>query len=546
MDAPTWVLSRGEIVTCDPGRPSAEALAVAGRRIVAVGAVDEIESLAGPETHVTDLAGATVTPGLCDTHMHLEKVSRDVAMLHPAGSRSVADVVERLHVAVAETPPGAWIRTFADTEQWHEDLLAEARLPTQQELDAVSPMHPVFLYRRNDAAVLNRVAADRLARWLGERPAGDWDASSGRLGGLSVRALNDHLYHLDLPSRERELELVGSFSERLLAMGVTSVVDPGLAARFASSWELYREAHAAGILAQRVHLMNRLDYRRPLEEELERVCAGPVFPLEGDSRLRAWAIKILLDGEFANAWFADGQRADGEPAIRYTEEELHRIVTLCAERRWPLCVHVMGGGAVKAVLSAVRNVVGGGLPILPGQVSLAHAFGPDPGDLVECANYGVAISVQPLLAYVFANEFRAAWGPLAEQAIPVASMVRAGLVVAGGSDTLPCEPLHGAHLAVTRELWNGTRLASDEAVSPEQALALSTRSAAHYVGWPHVGVLREGALADLAVWPQNPLRIPTERWAALRTLAVAIDGAPVRPAAATPLTFSLALTERME
>jgi predicted amidohydrolase YtcJ len=521
-----WILTRGEVVTFDRARPRAEAVAIAAGRVVAVGPADEIEALATSKTIVTMLDGAAVMPGLCDTHMHLQKVSRDFAMFHPAGCSSIAEVCDAVRVAAAATPSGQWIRTFADTERWHERFLQEQRLPTSGELDSAAADHPVFLYRRNDAAVLNAVAVGQLSSWLAERPEGDWDAETGRLSGASVRALNDRLYHEDKPSLDRELELLGLMCKRLLGMGITSVVDPGLAAGFAHTWELYCAARAGDLLPFRVHLMNRLDYRLPFTEELERLRSSPALPFDGDPRLRAWAVKILLDGEFSNAWLADGQVGSGEPAIRYTPTELDEIVTLCAERRWPLCVHVMGGGAVDAVIEAVRSVVARGLPILPGQVSLAHAFLADERDVVECANYGIAVSVQPLLAYVFAREMLDAWGEVARRSIPVSTMLRAGLVVAGGSDTLPCEPLFGAHLAVSRALWDGGALAAEEAIAPEQALALFTRNAGEYVGWRHVGVIREGCFADVAVWPQNLLGIDSERWAETQPLLVAIDGVP--------------------
>jgi predicted amidohydrolase YtcJ len=529
VSAPDWILTGGDVVTFDRLRPHAQAVAVAAGRIVAVGSSGEIEALAGPETQVTELDGAALLPGFCDTHMHLQKISRDLAMLHPAGARSIADVLARVREAAAATPDGAWIRTFADTEQWHERLLAEQRLPTQEELDSAAAAQPVFLYRRNDAAVLNSAAVERLGTWLAERPEGDWDASTGRLSGLSVRALNDRLYHEDTPTRERELELLDRTCRRLLSMGITSIADPGLAAGFAYTWDLYREAREQNLLPQRVHLMNRLDYRLPFDDEIERVLAGPAHPFDGDAHLRAWAVKVLLDGEFSNAWLAGGQEAVAvdEPAVRYTTDELDRIVTLCAERRWPLCVHVMGGGAADAVLSAVRSAVGRGLPVFPGQVSLAHAFLADERDFAECANYGIAISVQPLLAHVFAHEMQEAWGELSQRAILLASMLRAGLVVGGGSDTLPCEPLRGAHLAVSRLLWDGQTFGIDEAIPAEDALALFTRGAGEYLGWRHVGVIREGCLADVAAWPQNPLRVDSETWAGMQPLLVAIDGVQV-------------------
>ena len=492
--------------------------------------------MASAETRRTDLAGATLFPGFCDTHMHLQKVAHDLAMVHLGDARSLADVLGAVNDHARRLPEGTWIRSFGDTALWHERNLSERRLPTSEELDRVAPAHPVFLYRRPQLAVLNRLAASTLDAKLRELPAGQsgqWDSSTRILSGPAVRTVNDYLYRLGSEDREHELALLEDACVQLLAMGITTIVDPGLAAGFDAGWELYKSARSRDKLPQRVRLMNRFDYRRPFAEELDRVLASSALPLEGDDRLQAWAVKLLLDGEFSGSWMRKGEELAEPASPRYSVDEIHTLVSLCAEREWPLCVHVMGGAAIEAVIDVVRSVRQDGATLAPGQVTLAHAFLMDTGDMLACRELGIGVSVQPLLAYVFVEEMRDAWGPLAGRSNPLASLLSLGVEVAAGSDTLPCAPLLSAKIAVTRQAWDGSSLGDKEALDPPQAIGLFTRAGGVYIG-ADVGTITPGAAADFVVWTENPLTKDPSDWPSLAPSLVAIDGRPVWSAPDAP------------
>ena len=521
-----WFLFNGHVETFDRSRPSADALAIADGRFAAVGERAELERMAGVETRRTDLGGATVFPGFCDTHMHLQKVAHDLAMVHLGDARSLADVLAAVNDHARRLPEGTWIRSFGDTALWHERNLSEGRLPTSEELDRAAPTHPVFLYRRPQRAVLNSLAASTLAAKLQELPAGQsdqWDSTTGTLSGPAVRTVNDYLYRLGSEDREHELALLEDACVQLLAMGITTIVDPGLAAGFDEGWALYRTARSRDTLPQRVRLMNRFDYRRSFAEELDRLLASAAFPLDGDDRLQAWAVKLLLDGEFSGSWMRAGEEL-AEPGIpRYSNEELRTVASLCAERGWPLCIHVMGGAAIEAVIDVVRSVRREGATLAPGQVTLAHAFLMDTSDMLACQELGIGVSVQPLLAYVFVEEMRDAWGPLAGRSNPLASMLSLGVDVAAGSDTLPCPPLLGASITVTRRAWDGSSLGDKEALDPAEAIGLFTRAGGVYIG-ADVGTIAPGAAADFVVWGENPLTKDPSDWPTLTPTLVAIGG----------------------
>ncbi|TKG72487.1 hypothetical protein FCN18_04330 [Prauserella endophytica] len=522
-----WLLTGGEIVSFDPATPASSALAVTAGRVVALGSDDELAPLAGPGTRRTRLGGAAVLPGFCDTHMHLEKVSHELSMLALGDARDIADVCERVRERAADAAPGAWIRCLGDAGGWHESNLAEGRLPTRAELDAAAGDHPVFLYRRPDHGALNTAAATALAGLLADAGDGEWQPDTGHLYGPRVRLVNDALYRPGVHEREQQLDLLARASRRLLEMGVTTVVDPGLPAGFDAAWQLYRAAADRDVLAQRVLLMNRFDWRGEFDAELNRVLHSTALPGDGDDRLRAWALKLVLDGEFTGAWLRPAEEPGSDRNARYSPGELRTVLRLCAERGWPACVHAMGGGAIAAVTAAVRELRAEGAAFTPGQVSIAHAFLITERDLDACAELGIGISVQPALAYTYVREMRAVWGPLAEQAVPFGTMARHGARFAGGSDTHPCDPLTGAAIAVTRKAWDGSSLGEHEALTPHQALSLYAREAGHHIGLRDVGVLAPGAVADFVVWPENPLGCAPEGWPSLRPALVAVGGRPV-------------------
>jgi predicted amidohydrolase YtcJ len=518
-----WLLTNGRVETFDPEGVVGSALAVDGGRVVAVGTDSDLGQLAGPATRRTDLRGATVWPGFIDTHIHLEKVSHEFQMLRLESARSVGEIVEIVRDRALSVGERTWIRCFADTAAWNERNLAEGRLPTRTELDGAAPRTPVYLYRRPDHAVINSVGAARMAERLAGLPTESYDPETGFLHGTAVRVVNDAIYTQSMDDDEYRLAILAEACARLLRMGITTAVDPGLAGAFEPAWALYQEARQRDQLPLRVRLMNRFDWRKPFEVELDRLLTSTALPMTGDEHLRAWSVKLLLDGEFATAWMRSGEEV-GDTHPHYTGEELRTLLRLAADRGWPVCIHAMGGGAIGEITQAVRELREDGASIADGQVSIAHAFLIDVLDVRECAALGIKISVNPPLGYVYSDEMRHAWGALAARAMPLATMSAVGFRFAAGSDTHPCAPMHGAQVAVTRRAWDGATLGDHEAIGHRQAFTMYTRDAGDYVGEPDLGHLGVGARADFVVWPADPLGLDPSAWPDQEPRAVVIGG----------------------
>ena len=521
---PELLVTGARVQTFGPSAGGADAMLVGDGRVLAVGAVDEIVPLAGGAAQV-ELDGGCVLPGFCDTHMHLEKIAAELSMVQLGPARSIEGVLDLIHAQLAGVTSRGWCQSFGDDNAWHERQLAEGRLPTRLELDSVASEHPVFVYRGPDAAVLNSAAITA----LGDRIASldGWQPESGLLRSPSAKELQTAI-----PIASNQLDQLGQAAQRLLGFGITSIVDPGLPGTFEHSWQLYREARAAGLLAPRTWLMDRLDHRLPFDLELSRVSQGP-SRFDGDDRLHGFGLKLILDGEFGNAWMREGEPQGTAPTCHYTLDEIRVVLRFCFERGWPATFHVMGGGAIAAVLAAADEERVSGRVLERGQLTLAHVFYPSADDLRAIVALGISLSVQPLLAYVFEEEMTEAWGEAAHRANPFRLMLDLGADVSAGSDVLPCEPLRSASYAVNRRSRRGSVLGGDQALRPLEALSLHTSGAANYLRRPGLGALEPGSPADFVWWPHDPLALSPDEWPDLTPGLVAVAGETVWEAGAT-------------
>ncbi|MDP3251831.1 MAG: amidohydrolase family protein, partial [Hydrogenophaga sp.] len=178
------VLVTGDIVTMDPARPRAQALAVSGGRIVAVGTADEARAALGPAPGEVHYSEGTVVPGLIDTHNHMQWTAIQTRLVDLAQARSIADVQEAIRVYAQRNPDKSWIMSGSG---WHVVNLREGRYPTRQELDAACADRPVYLPRVGHVGVANTLALQMagIGADTADPPGGRFERdASGCLTGL--------------------------------------------------------------------------------------------------------------------------------------------------------------------------------------------------------------------------------------------------------------------------------------------------------------------------------------------------------------------------
>ena len=153
--AASLILRGGRVLTMDPAGNTAQAVAIGGNRILAVGRDADIAGLANSATRIIDLKGATVIPGLRDSHLHTLGAARDIFNVPLEDARDLGAINEALRMRVAASKKGEWVLASSG---WHEGQIVEARMPTRQELDRISPDNPVFIPRGGHVAVVNSAA----------------------------------------------------------------------------------------------------------------------------------------------------------------------------------------------------------------------------------------------------------------------------------------------------------------------------------------------------------------------------------------------------
>ena len=256
------VYVNGNLLTQDPGRPRAEALAVDDGRIVAVGSRADVEPAVRPGTRFVDLGGRTLVPGFNDAHAHAWKLGQLLTgVLDVRGVDSLAALQHALRTFASRRPESAWLQARG----YNEALMKERRQPTRADLDAAAADRPVFLTRVcGHAAVANSRALELAGVGAATEPP-----SGGRLergpdgqptGLLYETAMGLVSAHIPQPSADEYEEMVRAFGRHQLARGITSSSDCGVRPELV---EMYRALDARDTLTQRLNVMplRRLDGR---------------------------------------------------------------------------------------------------------------------------------------------------------------------------------------------------------------------------------------------------------------------------------------------
>jgi predicted amidohydrolase YtcJ len=475
VQPPDIVIRNGRVFTSDDARPWAEAVAIRGDRIVAVGTNGELTPLAGRTTRVIDVAGRLVVPGINDAHVHAPW-NFSGYRLEIAPDASVDDVLRSVRGAVKSQPEGTLLRGEIPIA-----LLDDPRL-TRMVLDDVSPRHPVNLGNFGSHVSLLNTAA--LGAWsIGETdadPPGGW---YGRLGGgLSGWVYEHALWKKENEESERapDAALVASmrdFATRALRFGITTVQSmPSL-----SIDRLERLQPQTGVPLR----------WRWMELQMAAVNESPRRP-----------VKYLFDGTPLERGAALREpyrdRAAARGRMDYTDSQVQRIAEVAARSDQQLLVHAAGDEPLEKLFAAMKRI-DADWPAK--RVRVEH------GDFVaqfldDARRLGVIV-VQNPSHFMLPEIMSARYGAERMRTyMPLRTLIANGVPTALGSDG-PINPW----LNVLFATMHPTNPA--EAISREQAVILYTRGSAYAErAEKHKGTIAPGMLADIAVLSQDIFRVP--------------------------------------
>lgn len=525
------LIRSGAVHTLVPGEAPRRALAVTGERITALSAAaDGLDHLIGPGTEVLDLPGTTVLPAFDDTHTHLILAAHSVHDVPVHRARDLDEFLGLIRERAASTPPGQWIRT---TINWQEVNLAEQRLPRTEELDAATDEHPVLVRRGAYNMVLNTPALRRAGITAGtDAPPGgvierdDRGRLTGRLVDKAV-ALAERV--LPRPALADRIEGLRAASADYAATGIGTVRDCLVPV---DDLDVLRAARQADALSVRVRaLVSGFGARTPgqVDELLDRM---EPWRAGGDAWLSVWGVKFGIDGGIEAG--ALDEPYEGRPCYHGTllwdPQELAAAVDRVVARGWRVGVHAWGDCGLRTLLDVYEQVIKDRPGLAPGTLVVEHGGLARADQRARAIALGVPVTVQhPLLHDAATAQIRAWGGERVRGIFPLREWLDEGALLAAGSD-FPVGP-YGAMVSVwgmtTRQTVAGAQ-GVEHAITRAEAIALHTVDAARLVGEAGTrGSLRPGALADLTLWPADPLDCPSDELARLRPVRTVLGGRTV-------------------
>lgn len=514
------VILVGGQVFCGLVEGSAQALALSGDRVMAVGSNEDIMALRGPETRVLDLAGRLAVPAFNEAHMHVTHVGLALSQLNlrpEAGVRSVDQVLDLVRQAAANARPGDWIRGRG----YDHNELAERRHPTREELDRAAPNNPVYLERTCTHVAVANSAAVQLAGIGPDSadPAGGLiEKKNGELTGLlAEKAMRLIVNILPKLGRDELVTAIRRAGEHLLSQGFTSAMDAAVGNAYGMA-ELEAYEYAADTQQVPVRTWMCL-YGEPGEGIIEEAhAAGFRFGLKR-GLIRFGAAKVFTDGSAGGLTAAMSEPYligdEGNRGILcWTDAELREALDRCNSLGYQLAIHAIGDVAIEQVLSSMEQIA----KVDPGFVArrprIEHCGFTTSDQIARMAKARITPVPQPSFMYEFGSLYAENIGEArAAAGYPMRSWFNAGLMPSASSDAPVCatDPFAGLYNMITRRTKEGRALGRDQSLSIAEAIHAYTYAGAHtQFAERDLGRLVSGHLADIAVLSRNILEASPE------------------------------------
>jgi predicted amidohydrolase YtcJ len=522
------VLINGKIWTVDGSRPEAEAVAVLGNRIAAVGSTEEIRKWIGANTKVMDLQGKRVTPGFNDSHVHFLDGGMGLASVQLRYARTPEEFRDRIRDFAAKQPKGRWILNG----NWDHENWTPPALPTRRLIDAVTPDNPVFINRLDGHMCLANSLALKLAgvsRETPDPPGGTIvrDAGGEPTGVLKDAAMSYVTKVIPNPSEDVMAEAIRAALAYAAENGVTSVQDMSASP---DVFGVYQRLLANGELTARVYGVQPLsDWGR-----LARVgiCAG-----FGNDKLKIGGLKGFADGSLGSTTalffepYLDAPNTTGLPSDEmFPEGKMLNNIIGADKAGLQIAVHAIGDKANKAILDMFAEVVKRN-GARDRRLRIEHAQHLRPEEIKRFGAERVIASMQPYHAIDDGRWAENRIGPnRAKGTYAFRSLLDAGATLAFGSDwfVAPMEPLMGIYAAVTRRTLDGKR---PQGWVPEQKITVAEAVRAYTMGSAYAsgdeklkGSIEAGKLADLVVLSDDIFKIDPIQIEKVKVVTTIFDG----------------------
>ena len=495
-------LINGNIITINPSRPQAQAVAIKNSRIIKVGENAEIESLIKKSTKVVDLNGKTVVPGLIDTHIHMAGFGKTLTEIGLRGVQSIKEMQDKLKKRVEKTEEEEWILGRG----WDQDRLKEKRYPTRWDLDKVSPNNPVVFTRVcGHVCAVNTRALEKAGITTETTPplGGEIDKNpeTGEPTGILRENAMDLVHDVKPGISEHQLMKACRLAcQKAVEAGLTSV---HWIVNSETEIHVIQKLRAQKKLPLRVYLLIPVGF-------LDHLIGLGVSTGFGDHMVRIGGVKIFADGSLGartaalHATYSDDPSTKG--MMLYREEKLEELIMKAHRAGLQLAIHAIGDQVVDVVLTALEKTLKE-IPREDHRHRIEHASVLSQRLISRMKKLGVIASVQP---HFVVSDFWVAdrLGPKrARWTYPFKTLIQEGVLTVGGSDcpVEPINPLLGIWAAASRESF------PEERISVDNALRMYTIDAA-FASFEEdaKGSIEAGKLADLVVLSRDPRRVPPD------------------------------------
>jgi len=510
------ILTHGNIITMNPKKPRAQAIAIIKDKIIAVGTNNQIKKLANKTTKIVTLKGKTVVPGFTDTHVHMLGFGASLAGLNLRDVTSIKEMQQRLLEGVKETLEGKWILGG----RWDQEKFKEKRYPTRFDLDKVAPKNPVCLRRVcGHNCVVNTRALQIAGITERTKPSEggkiDINPKTGELTGILFENAMD-LIEKAIPKRNEE-EM-----EQICLLACQKAVEEGLTT---VHWIIGSPAEIRAM--QRLGADEKLPFRIYILIPVEYMDHLIELGLQtgfGDNMTRIGSIKILTDGSLGARTAALAEPYNDEPKTKgmtlYTQEELNRLVREAHDANFQLAIHAIGDQAVDMTLTAIEKALAKS-PRKNLRHRIEHASVLNKKQIDRMKKLNLIASIQP---HFIISDF---WvidrlGPKrARWTYAFKTLMKKGILATGSSDcpVEPISPILGIYAAVAR------KENQEERITVNEALRMYTINAAFASFEENIkGSIEVGKLADLTVLSHDPEKITPEEIKDIEVEMTIVDG----------------------
>jgi predicted amidohydrolase YtcJ len=528
------IVIHGRVYTENTKQPWAQAVAIHGSKIVAIGDDTTIEKMRGMGTKVINAGGKLVLPGFTDCHIHFLDGSLSLGRVNLEGAKDVSDIQKKLRQYAAEHPGDGWILGRG----WNYAMFGPEALPQKKYLDEIFPNRPAFLegydghtYWANSKAL----ALAGITRETPNPPNGIIvrDAQTGEATGALKEAAQGLVAKLiPKPTREDQLLALRAGMKWANENGLTRVHSAGGDFEIL---DLFDEMRRRGDLSVRMYIAYFLDPPSLPRQDLDAIEAGR--KKFHDEWIDAGAVKFMVDGVVESHTAAMLEAYSDDPSLKgkpfWEPANYDSAVAELDKRGFQLFTHAIGDYGVRMALDGYENAEQHNHK-RDRRWRIEHIETVAAADIPRFGKLGVIASMQPLHSYPDADTLevwaRNAGPDRASRAWAWKSIADAGGHLAFGSDwpVVTLNPWEGIQTAVTRQTAEGT---PPNGFVPEQRLTVAPAVDAYTLGAAYAGrrektegSLEVGKVADLIIISQNIFDINPHKIGATKVLTTVVGG----------------------